>query len=102
MYVFDGQNGLFQFTAPFLERVRDLQSFRMTQKFFSVFPELRADIDLAHESTPSPSYDRNMGFPSILPQDTDVDPLHNPHTEGDFISQLNWPGNQANMRVGEV
>jgi hypothetical protein len=43
-YVCNHQTGHYQFSAPFLERTRELHYFRMSPKFFIEFPELKADI----------------------------------------------------------
>jgi hypothetical protein len=43
-YIRNRQTGLYQFSTPFLERLRDLQCFRMLQSYLDEFPEFQEDI----------------------------------------------------------
>jgi len=102
-YICNRQTGLYQFSAPFVECARELQYFRMSAKFFAEFPELKADIQVA-DPQPEPSsvdFNRDLdGFSMAAPQG--MDSLPTGFLEGDGFPQMDWSGNQANMRVGEV
>jgi len=97
------RQAFYQFSAPFVECARELQYFRMSAKFFAEFPELKADIQVA-DPQPEPSsvdFNRDLdGFSMAAPQG--MDSLPTGFLEGDGFPQMDWSGNQANMRVGEV
>lgn len=72
----------------------------MAPKFFAEFPELKADIQVAPENN-SIDFERDLdGFAMAAPQG--MDSLPTEFLEGDGFPQMDWSGNQANMRVGEV
>lgn len=102
-YICNRQTGLYQFSAPFLERTRELQYFRMAPKFFAEFPELKADIQVAPPQPDPNSLDFDRGLEGLgLVTCQGMDPLPSGFLEGDGFPQMDWSGNQANMTVGEV
>jgi hypothetical protein len=75
----------------------------MSPKFFTVFPELKADIQQAPAQPDASPTDFEGGGNSLnMGASQGLESLPNPFIEGEGFSNMGWPGNQPNMRVGEV
>jgi hypothetical protein len=75
----------------------------MTPKFFELFPELKADIPEAPQETDPNATGFEAGGNSFgMGSNHGLELYPNPFVEGEGSSQMNWPLNQQDMKVGEV
>lgn len=75
----------------------------MAPKFFTEFPELKADIQQAPPQPDTSSIDFEGGGTGFnMGSSQGLESLPNPFIEGEGFSNMDWPGSQPNMRVGEV
>jgi hypothetical protein len=101
-YICNRQTGLYQFSAPFLERTRELQYFRMSPKFLAEFPELKADIPVAPQPDANSLGSEAGGENFDIVTSQGLDSLPSGFLGEDRFPQMDWSGSQANTRVGEV
>ena len=75
----------------------------MSPDFFNEYPELKADIQCAvtQPEASSPAFaGGSTGFDMAPPPG--LESLRNGYVGGEGFSQMQWPVDQPNMRVGEV
>lgn len=75
----------------------------MAPKFLAEFPELKADIQLAPSQPDPNSIDfEGVGNGFGLGTTSGLESLPNGFLEGEGLPQMDWSGNQSNMRAGEA